>query len=494
MNATTRSAEGSEARLVRVLDDYLAALARGEAPDRSALLADHPDIAADLEACLASLEFIRHADPSAGPTARPAADLDARDASHLGDFRIVREVGRGGMGVVYEAEQLSLGRRVALKVLPFAAALDSRQLQRFRLEAQAAAQLHHTHIVPVYSVGVERGVHYYAMQFIDGRSLAEVLDDLRRSEGLSPKDDGPSDAPRPPSPFPPPGSSIASRPYFQAVARLGIQAAEALEYAHSLGVVHRDIKPANLLLDARGELWVADFGLARVIAEAGPTLSGDVLGTLRYASPEQALALRAVLDHRADIYSLGATLYELLTLRPALDGRDSQELLRQIAFDEPPAPRRLASTIPADLETVVLKAMAKEPESRYASSQELADDLHRFLEQMPIRAKRPALVARAGKWARRHPSALASAAIFLVLAVIGLSVGAALIWEEQGQTAKALLAESRQRRLLGANLVLALKALDEIYLTVAETRLMGPGQIDPRDRELLQKALRFYER
>jgi hypothetical protein len=177
MSAPAPSATGSESRLVKVLDDYLAALERGAPPDKSALLAAHPELADDLEACLASLDFIRRA---AGPDDLPCdSPASAPSPGLLGDFRIIREAGRGGMGVVYEAEQVSLGRRVALKVLPFAAALDPRQLARFRLEAQAAAQLHHTNIVPVFSVGVERGVHYYAMQFIDGRSLADVIRELR---------------------------------------------------------------------------------------------------------------------------------------------------------------------------------------------------------------------------------------------------------------------------------------------------------------------------
>ncbi len=363
----------------------------------------------------------------------------------LGDFRILGEIGRGGMGVVYEAEQISLGRRVALKVLPFAAALDPRQLQRFKVEAQAAAQLHHTHIVPIFSVGVERGVHYYAMQFIEGRTLAEVIRELRRLQGLAPNQEGspaadrhpagPAEVPAPgrsdapesptqeaPAPIvanraeavesgPRPeilssGSSIRSRAFFQAAARLGIQAAEALEYAHSLGVVHRDIKPANLLLDARGQLWVTDFGLAQVQAEGGLnlTLTGDVLGTLRYMSPEQALGRRTLVNHRTDLYSLGVTLYELLTLHPAIEGTDRQEILRRIAFEETPGLRRHNPEVPRELETIVLKAIAKEPEGRYTTAQELADDLKRFLEHKPILARRPSLVERAAKWAGVTPS------------------------------------------------------------------------------------------
>jgi tetratricopeptide (TPR) repeat protein/tRNA A-37 threonylcarbamoyl transferase component Bud32 len=435
MSKPAPSATGSESRLVKVLDDYLAAAQRGDPPDKSALLAAHPELADDLEACLASLDFIRRAAAS-GTADVPAGHHPGDDTPTglLGDFRIVREAGRGGMGVVYEAEQVSLGRRVALKVLPFAAALDPRQLARFRVEAQAAAQLHHTNIVPVHSVGVERGVHYYAMQFIDGRSLAEVVRELREARaGSEPPDRSPL------------GASTSGRPFFEAVARLGVQAAEALEYAHSLGIVHRDVKPANLLLDARGTLWVTDFGLARLHADAGLTMTGDVLGTLRYMSPEQALARRVLIDQRTDVYSLGVTLYELLTLRPAFDGLDRQELLRQIAFEEPPAPRRVDPAVPRELETVVLKAMEKEPEGRYGSAQELADDLRRYLEHRPIKAKRPTLVERAAKWSRRHATAVGAAALVLLLSVVGLAVSNRMIARRNAEILRKSAEVERQR-------------------------------------------------
>ncbi|TVS08971.1 MAG: serine/threonine protein kinase, partial [Planctomycetaceae bacterium] len=295
----------------------------------------------------------------------PSASVDP--ARHrLGDFRILRQAGRGGMGVVYEAEELSLGRRVALKVLPQVGLLDQRQLQRFRNEARAAAGLHHAHIVPVYSVGCDRGVHYYAMQFIEGSSLAELIVEMRsQSNSLRP---GPlateqTDwaATRPagrgeavnqgqttavlPSPQPespeseqaehdtqPRAADRTDRVYgnaewFRSVARMGIELAEALEYAHSLGVVHRDIKPANIMLDSSGATWITDFGLAQLESDAGLTMTGDVLGTLRYMSPEQARGQRGAIDHRVDVYSLGLTLYELLTLRPAFASPDRRELL-----------------------------------------------------------------------------------------------------------------------------------------------------------------------
>jgi tetratricopeptide (TPR) repeat protein len=225
------------------------------------------------------------------------------------------------------------------------------------------------------------------------------------------------------------------------VAELGVQAAEALDYAHQLGVVHRDIKPGNLLVDGRGQLWVTDFGLAQFSREGAEslTLTGDLVGTLRYMSPEQALARRVPLDHRTDVYSLGATLYELLTLRPVHDGTSREDLLRQIAFDEPRAPRKLNKALPPELETVLLKALAKDPAERYASAQELADDLQRFLEDRPIQARRPSWRQVAVKWARRHgPVVWAAAVVLLVTAVLGGVVG---VWRLQQRAATERQAE-----------------------------------------------------
>jgi tetratricopeptide (TPR) repeat protein/tRNA A-37 threonylcarbamoyl transferase component Bud32 len=365
----------------------------------------------------------------------------------LGDFHIVAELGRGGMGIVYEAIQISLGRRVALKVLPFAAALDAKHLQRFKNEAQAAANLHHQNIVPVYAVGCERSTHYYAMQFIEGKTLAALIQELRylndrdiapqvsqlRSkepaksevhEGLLESTARLADTWKQTSDFPT-GRSTNNQAFFRTVAKMGKQAAEALEHAHGMGVIHRDVKPANLMIDVRGTLWVTDFGLAQVQTNTRLTMTGDLVGTLRYMSPEQALAHPVGVNHRTDLYSLGATLYELITLEPPLDGRDRQELLRRIAFEEPKPLSRINKAAPAELETIVLKAMAKDPAERYATAQELADDLERFLKDEPVRAKRPTLVQRARKWARRNRPAVWSvaAASLVALAVVAASGG-----------------------------------------------------------------------
>jgi serine/threonine-protein kinase len=310
------------------------------------------------------------------------------------------------------------------------------------------------------------------MQLIEGRSLAAMIAELRRLDGLDPADNPAPDLaaisttdlaarlltggadgqpggagtdsptlslpasvspPRAATPGAPPagrtapsGSSTRNRDYIRNVTRLALEAAEALDHAHARGIFHRDIKPGNLLLDAEGRLWVTDFGLAQVRGDDRLTLTGDVLGTLRYMSPEQALGRRVVIDGRTDIYSLGVTLYELLTLRPAVDGRDSAEILRRIGEQEPTPPRRHNPAVRRDLETIVLKATAKDAASRYATAQELADDLRNFLEDRTIRARRPGMLDRAGKWSRRHRGVVMTAALLLVLGSVGTSIG--LVW------------------------------------------------------------------
>jgi serine/threonine protein kinase len=254
--------------------------------------------------------------------------------------------------------------------------MDPRQLQRFHNEARASACLHHEHIVPVYAVGCERGIHFFAMQFIDGQTLAELTERRARHTGTA---DGAGTVDRAEDRTEP----LTRDVHFRQVAAWGTQVAEALEHAHSLGIVHRDIKPANLLVDGRGKVWVTDFGLARTAADAGLTMTGDLVGTLRYMSPEQALAAHGLVDHRTDVYALGATLYELLTAQPAIQGTDRQEVLRRIAFEEPAAPRRAEPAVSVDLETIVLKALAKSPEDRYPTAGEMAEDLRRFLGDRP---------------------------------------------------------------------------------------------------------------
>jgi serine/threonine protein kinase/WD40 repeat protein/Tfp pilus assembly protein PilF len=398
------------------------------------LLEAHPAEALRLAAALDALEALHAAAPAVRRSHDDAPGAEVMSHAAMTDYHIVRELGRGGMGVVYEAREKSLDRRVALKVLPFAAALDPRSLARFRQESLAAAQLDHPHIVRVYGVGCDRGVHYYAMQYIEGPSLAQVIGDMRlhRTDG----------APAPGAALPETVAGCAAnlsteritnrREYYRAVARLAAQVAEALEYAHTHGILHRDIKPGNLLLDAAGSAWVTDFGLARIDNDVGLTLTGDVLGTLRYMSPEQSRARRGLVDQRTDIYSLGATLYEMLTLEPAYATEDRGELLRQIAYEDPRPLRQIDRTIPREFETIVLKALEKDPADRYATAIDLALDLQRFLDDQPLAARRATPLERMVKWSRRHRSLVASLTVSMVLSLIGLAIVAVIFgWNQR---------------------------------------------------------------
>ncbi|HEX7380021.1 MAG TPA: serine/threonine-protein kinase [Pirellulales bacterium] len=361
---SARAANRSESALADLIDHILAQLRRGECIQIEDEIAHRPEWSETLRALLPTLEALA----AAGTGTQGADSSDAainvplisnpiparRDKSQatppLGDFELLREVGRGGMGIVYEARQVSLDRRVAIKVLPAAGLLDERQLQRFQNEARAAAQLNHPHIVDVICVGREQGVHFFAMRFIEGHTLA-AWSAVR----------GPSSVATDPSPL-----------TTDKIALWIAQAAEALEHAHAVGVVHRDVKPSNLLIDAAGKLWVTDFGVARFGDDAGLTLTGDLLGTLRYMSPEQALGRLSAVGPRSDVYSLGATLYELLASRPVFAGEDRGELLRQVAFEAPAPLRKLAPRLPRDLETIAHKALEKSPDDRYAAAGAMA--------------------------------------------------------------------------------------------------------------------------
>jgi len=332
--------------------------------------------------------------------ARPSQLVESYPA--IDGFRIIREVGRGGMGVVYEAEEERLSRRVALKVLPASSLLQPKQVQRFEREARAAARLHHTNIVPVFGSGHHVGYNYYFMQYIEGRGFDAVLGELRRLR-QNPSSSSTTEE----------LSTITERDRlaYRSLARIGLQVALALDHAHGQGVLHRDIKPSNLLLDTTGNVWVTDFGLAKTLEAEDLTSTGDVLGTIRYMAPER-FAGRC--DARSDLYSLGLTLYELVALRPAYEAADRYELIERMRRDDPILLRQLDPRFPRDLETMIHKLIAREPARRYGTAAALAADLRRFLEDRPVQARPASPPERALRWCRRNPWV---AAFLLVLAL-----------------------------------------------------------------------------
>ncbi len=434
------------------------------------------------------------------PTIRAMAGWSGRsprtpELSQLGDFRLVRRLGQGGMGIVYEAIQISLGRRVALKVLRDSAALDPRRLRRFQVEAQAAGSLRHLHIVPVFTTGTEDGTAYYAMEYIECRDLARIIAELKRADcDFTQLVDGPRIAPR---------NFLFDRgsTFDRDVAHIARQAALALEHAHSNDVLHRDVKPSNLLVDDKGHLWITDFGLASIRGGLDLTQTGEALGTPRYMSPEQALGRRTPLDGRTDVYSLGATLYEILTLVPAFPGDDRLELFRRITEQEPIPPRKIEPRVPVELETIVLKAMAKDPSDRYATAGDLADDLGRFLDDRPILAHRPGFLNRVGKWTLRHRKLMLAAAVTSLLLAVALmgavfqytlwlrGNGVALKAEADRANLNAEIANRHQRladrHLHAAQIRLASSAIEDGQLERAQDilhdQIENPGADDPRD-------------
>jgi serine/threonine protein kinase len=525
--------KSNEIRVDELAEEFARRWRAGERPSVEEYISRFPQCADEIRDVLPAVVMMEQLKPrrTDNPPARPAATLDV-PPRHVGEYRIVREIGRGGMGVVYEAEQEALGRRVAIKVLPSTVLANPSARERFRREALAAARLHHTNIVPVFGVGECDGQCFYVMQLITGRGLDQIIRGavgVPPSGGEAPAKAGTpatenaqplaalSDAtwpnvqrssPLPPYPSPRSGEG-GGREWFRTVARIGAGVADALACAHSQGILHRDIKPSNLMLDERGTVWVTDFGVAKLVEEANLTQSGDLVGTLKYMPPERFAGQS---DARGDVYSLGVTLYELLTLCSAFPDTNPHHLIHLITHDKPVPPRKLNPDIPRDLETIVLKAAARFPSHRYQTPEELAEDLHRFLDDRPILAKRAGRAEQVWRWCRRNPAlAMATAAaLLLMVAVTVISmVGYILTAAAKGQAEQALTAEKAQREQAEQTSTLALDALNRIYDRFAPARMvvtppesneaagveLPPAPtLPPEAVGLLEDLLRTYEK
>ena len=505
MNEASKPDESAPAATIEQLAErFLDELRRGARPSISDYALRHPGLAPRIREVFPTLAMLERLSPA-------GESEGAREVSHpisqLGEYRIRREIGRGGMGVVYEAVHYTLGRRVALKVLPPRLASDQSLIERFHHEAKVAARLHHSNIVPVFDVGKHEGVHYYAMQFINGLGLDQVLIEIRRIRGAD--DDRSSVSPsldrspqfqsllrnitgslfsaepssvvgteNPPSLSPArlqpnggadskshesdssavqsstvrlPGETTlaaysgASQHYFRSIARVGLQVAEALGYIHSQQLLHRDIKPSNLLLDTQGVVWVTDLGLARDEESEGLTRTGDIVGTVRYMAPER---FHGQVQATSDLYSLGLTLYELLALRPAFNQADRSQLIHEITTADPPRLRSLDVRIPRDLETIVLKLIEREPERRYGTAQELAADLRSYLDDRPIKARQSGALERGWRWCRRNrmvASLVASVALLLLVLAVGGGM-AAFVFRQQAERLSGQANELRREQ------------------------------------------------
>ena len=504
--------------------EYIERLRQGESPSIEDYAAQHPELAEEIRDLFPTVAVAEGLKARQARLSDGRATLGAARPERLGDFRIIREIGRGGMGVVFEAEQESLRRRVAVKVLPRQVLLDEKNLKRFEREARIAANLHHTNIVEVFGVGEQDGFHYYVMQYIRGVGLDAIIPLLAKLASSHESIESPPDAV--PATNSGPEAAIAEaavrqllggeaglRPdgrldphYWQSVARIGLQAADALNYSHNQGTLHRDIKPANLLLDTQGTVWLADFGLAKAAQSDAISLSHDIVGTLRYMAPEQ---FSGRTDHRSDIYSLGLTLYELLALRPAYEEIDQSRLIHRIAQGpSPPSPSTSGLGVPRDLETIILKAISHDVSQRYPSAEAMAEDLRCFLEDRPIHARRVGPVERLGRWCRRNKTlaSLTGTTLFLLaLVAVVASIGYV-------RTKNALRREALERTKAEANASLAIEALDRMFERFSPNRvrilpqLSMPGAggetieapsspiLSKEAAALLEEMLPFYDR
>ncbi|MDX2037323.1 MAG: serine/threonine-protein kinase [Isosphaeraceae bacterium] len=436
-----------DSQLHRILAEYYEAAGTGPEPDRKAWAAKHPEFSEEILAFFAEQDRLRElvSPPS------PYGLSSTQDARLLvGEYELVRELGRGGMGVVFEARHRTLGRSVALKMILTGALASEEERRRFRREVESIANLDHPNVVQLFEVGEHDGHAYYTMRLVDGGSLADRL----------PHRSKPREA-----------------------AELLAIVARAVHYFHLRGVLHRDLKPSNILIDSEGRPQVADFGLARTMdPDGGLSSTGLILGTPSYVAPEQTTGRREAVTTAVDLYGLGAILYALLTGVPPFRGDSALETIEQVRNQSPIAPSVLNPDVDRDLDTIVLKCLEKDSSARYGSAEALAEDLQHLLRGEPIAARPLGRVDRARRWCRRNP----------VVAALGAAVGFLLVAGLIGSIAGGVVIDA-QRRRAEEKAAQARRAVDDMYTGVAQEWLARQGTLEEIQRTFLLEALAFYQ-
>ncbi len=449
--------------------DFTERQRRGEQPSIADYADRHPHLAPRIRKLFPLISAVEEVKVSSQHSSDGRISIAGHRLTRLGDFRILREIGRGGMGIVYHAEQESLQRDVAIKILPPQSLLVRRSLERFQREARTAARLHHANIVPVFGTGEADGVHYLVMQLISGSGLDQWI---RPAENATSELDEHQ------------GDDERKKPQLSAieVARMGRQIVDAVAHAHRKQVLHRDIKPANILMDDTGHVWVADFGLAQFLNDDA-TVTQTLGGSLRYMPPER---FHGDGDERGDIYSIGVTLYELMIGRPAFQAENPTQLVAKIANGEVSNLRAVRSDVPRDLETIIMKAMDNEPRLRYSSADELLEDLDRFLNGRTIMARRSRIHERCWRWARRNPlvaSTCTLAAAAVCAAFVALSVGYSTASKANGRATDSLKNETEARQSAERTFGLALGALNNVVEELAQGAISFEPSSEPAESE-----------
>lgn len=500
--------------LESVVERFTTEFRAGNNPSVEDFQAEYPDLSEDIREMLSSVIMIEQLKESSKASSQQARLFD--ELLHLKEidsYRIIKEIGRGGMGVVFAAEHQSLKRKVAIKVMPIPKLDGEKAVDRFAREAQAAAKLHHTNIASVFGVGQGQGFYYYVMDLVQGHCLSEVIQSWRETPDSKKKSD------------------------FRWLATLGANLSDALSYAHSHGILHRDIKPSNLILDHQDTLWITDFGLAKdVSCNSQLTQIGEVVGTPQYLPPE---SLDGIYDQRSEVYGVGLILYELTTLRAAYSGGSPAELIRAIATQSPQAVRRVNPKVPLDLATIIDKALSRDPLHRYATANELQQDLAAFADGRSIAARRPSPLETVKRWAKRNPLSAglsAISAILLCLVAVTATLG---YWtasnalkkeaevshslreqqqalRDQQQATEAARSQAEQNLLLlqkqhqraESNLALTLDAFDQMFNALVSRRVPVELTVDidgyrelsgletaltKQDAEFLDQMVVFYQ-